>query len=67
MQKIKLEGNIQFMYPLMEIPSIPIRSVKMETSAEEVSGPVSGRVRMVSSETLPSAGLKLSLFSSHAA
>lgn len=38
-------------------------SFKMETTAEEVSSPLSSRVKVVRSETLPSAGLKPSLFS----
>lgn len=35
----------------------------METTAEQVSSPLSSRVKVVRSETLPSAGLKPSLFS----
>lgn len=35
---------------------------KMETSAEEVSGPLIRCFRMVSGETLPSAGQTLELF-----
>lgn len=38
-------------------------SFKMETTAEQVSSPLSSRVKVVRSETLPSAGLKPSLFS----
>lgn len=38
-------------------------SFKMETTAEEVSSPLSSRVKVVRGETLPSAGLKPSLFS----
>lgn len=36
--------------------SSPIQTVKMETSAEEVSGPLISSFKMVSGETLPSAG-----------
>lgn len=46
----RVEMSVYRVYPLT------LKIVKMETRAEEVSGPLVFGVKMVSGETLPSAG-----------